>query len=309
MGRSVIIFITLLAAAGASAGNHPHLLVTNDDGIHAPGIAALVDALRQEYRITVVAPATQQSGMGHGITFLTPVLVEELPALDGIRRNAVHAQPATSVRIGLSALLLDDPPDLVVSGINHGDNAGRSVWLSGTVAAAREAALAGFPAVAFSAARPPGGGDPDFAAGAQWARQTLTVLRGAGLPRPGTLVKVELPHPAGQAIGIVVTNQGLEPPREERYVETAGPKGERLYVSHWQPPAGDSAGTDAAALAAGFVTVTPLSLDQTDYRRLPELASLPWLPAREPQAGESNCVHHRKPQDRGAEPAAPPAVH
>lgn len=284
MHRFLVLIAGLVVAAHATAADRPHLLVTNDDGIDAPGLVALVAALQQEYRITVCAPADEQSGVGHGITFREPVLVQEQPGPGTGRNFAVHAQPATTVRIGVSALVAKDPPDLVVSGINHGDNAGRSVWLSGTVAGAREAALAGFPAVAFSAARPPGGGDPDFAAGAEWARRILAALREAGLPRAGTLVKVEFPYPAAAARGIRVVAQGLAAPEVERYAEDPDPEGRRWFVSLWQPPAGDVTGTDVAALMAGYITVTPLSLDQTDYRAIPELGVLPW-PAAPPDPG------------------------
>lgn len=263
---------TFLAAAEVV---RPHVLVTNDDGIDAPGIAALVEAIRGEYRITVVAPTQEQSGVGHGITYRTPVLVEERPGGEGIRRFAVHAQPATCTRIGVTGLLAADPPVLVLSGINRGDNAGRSAWVSGTVAGAREGALVGLPAVAFSAVAPPGA-NPDFAAAARWASVVLRKLREAGLPAPGQLVKVEIPHPAGEARGVVVTRMSTAPAKEELYVEKAGQAGERLFVNRYAPPERDAPGTDVQALAGGLVAVTPLSLDQTDYAGLPALAAVPW---------------------------------
>ena len=276
MRRTLWLIAAVLLASHGLAEDRPHLLVTNDDGILAPGIVALVAALQEEYRITVCAPFGEQSGVGHGITYREPVLVEEMDQPGPGVNFAVHAQPATTVRIGAGTLLLEDPPDLVVSGINHGDNSGRSVWISGTLAGAREAALAGFPAVAFSAARPPEGGDPDFAAGAAWALEVLRVLRKAGLPSPGTVVKVELPYPAAVARGIRVTAQGLAVPAVEHYEEQVDPDGRRWFVSRWAPPAAGEPGTDIAGVLAGYVTVTPLSLDQTDYRAIPELAALPW---------------------------------
>lgn len=266
-----------LAASFAVAGEpaRPHVLITNDDGIEAPGLAALVDAMKPLFRITVCAPASEQSAVGHGITYRTPVQVEERPSADGVRRYAISAQPATCVRIGLSALLSTDPPIMVLSGINRGDNAGRSTWVSGTVAGAREGALFGLSGIGFSAVRPRGG-EPDFAAAGRWSRQILESLRAAGWPRPGELVKVDIPHPAAGARGVLVTRVGLQPALEERYQERPGPHGERLFVSVYRDPEHDAAGTDVQALADGFVAVTPLSLDQTDYRRIPDLNAVPW---------------------------------
>jgi len=263
---------TFLAAAEVP---RPHVLVTNDDGIETPGIAALVEAMKGEYRITVVAPAQEQSAMSHSITYRTPVLVEERPGREGIRRFAVYAQPATCTRIAVTGLLAADPPVLVLSGINRGDNSGRATWLSATVAGAREGALAGLPAVAFSAAAPRGS-DPEWGAAARWASVVLRRLREAGLPAPGQLVKVEIPNPAGEARGVLVTRVSMAPNREDRYEEKAGPNGERLFVNRFAPPDTDVPGTDVQALAGGFVAVTPLSLDQTDYRALPALTVIPW---------------------------------
>jgi len=275
--KTAAFFASLLIAAAAAASDpvRPHVLVTNDDGIDAPGIAALVDTVKGDFRVTVAAPSEDQSGTGHGITYRVPVLVEERPGSDGVRRFAIHAQPATCVRIAVTALCAQDPPTLVLSGINRGDNAGRSTWVSGTLGGAREGALAGLPAVAFSAVVVHGE-DPDYAGAARWAKLVLDRLRTAGLPAAGSLVKVEIPFPRATARGVLVTAAGTAPNREDRYEEKAGPNGERLFVSRYSPPASDAPGTDVRALAEGYVAVTPLSLDQTDYRALPALAALPW---------------------------------
>jgi 5'-nucleotidase len=279
----VAVAVFAAAAACAQEAPRPHVLITNDDGIDAPGIAALVEAVRPLFRVTVCAPATEQSAVSHGITYRTPVQVEERPGGEGVRRYAIHAQPATCVRIGLSALAAGDPPALVLSGINNGDNAGRSTWVSGTVSGAREAALFGLPGVGFSAVRPRGG-EPDYAAAGRWARRVLEALLAAGRPRAGELVKVDMPHPAAAARGVLVTRVGLQPAIEERYEERPGPHGERLFVSVYRDPDRDAPGTDVQALADGFIAVTPLSLDQTDYRRLPDLNAIAW-PTAEKAAG------------------------
>jgi 5'-nucleotidase len=267
-----LLTATLLTAAEVA---RPHILITNDDGIDDPGLVALVQALRADFRITVAAPAQNQSSVSHGVTHRTPVLVEERPGQGGVRWFAVHAQPATCTGIGVTGLLAQDPPVLVLSGINRGANDGLSTWLSGTVAGARQAALAGLPGVAFSAARP-AEGEPDYTAAARLARLVLQHLRSAGLPAPGQLLKVEIPHPAARARGIVITRMSTAPEKEDVYVETAGPGGEHLFLNRRTPVDRDTPGTDVEAVAQGFVAVTPLSLDQTEYRQLPALMAIPW---------------------------------
>ena len=277
MGRLSASLATVLITAVAAAADaiRLHVLVTNDDGIDAPGIAALVEATKREYRVTVAAPFEDQSGMGHGITYRTPVVGEERPSTDGLRRFAVHAQPATCVRIALTSLCQADPPVLVFSGINRGDDAGRSMWVSGTLGRAREDALAGLAAVAFCAVVLRSQ-DADFAGTGMWANLVLAQLRAAGLPAAGSLVKVEIPFPRTAAGGVLVTGAGMAPSGVDRYEEKPGPSGERLFVSRYAPPETDAPGTDVRGLADGYVTVTPLSHDQTDYRALSALAALPW---------------------------------
>jgi 5'-nucleotidase len=270
MAIGLVLFAACAAWGQETAG--PHVLITNDDGLDAPGLVALVDALKDGYRITVCAPASEQSGTGHGITFRAPVLVEVRPSSDGVRRYAIHAKPASCVRIGITGLLVDDPPVLVLSGINYGANVGRSTWISGTVAGAREGALAGVAAVAFSA-RAPHGQPPDWPAAGRWAREVLDRLRAAGLPKPGQAVNVDIPFPAGEAKGVVLARVSLEPAREERYEEIAHPEGAYLFQSRYLAPNRGAPGTDVESLAQGFVTVTPLSLDQTDYRALTDFLS------------------------------------
>ncbi len=279
MARRLPVFLAPLllatAAVAADEPSRPHVLLTNDDGIDAPGLAALIEAVKPLFRVTVCAPMSEQSGVGHSISYRNPVRVVERSSSDGVRRCAIDAPPATCVRIGVSALLAGDPPLLVLSGINRGENAGRSTWVSGTVAGAREGALCGLPGIAFSAQEATGA-KPDFAAAAVWARRVVEQLRTAGLPRPGEVVNVDIPHPATAARGIRVTRIGLAPARVEAYVERQGPHHERLFVAVFQPPKGDSAGTDVQALIDGYVAVTPLTIDQTDYRALPALAAIAW---------------------------------
>ncbi len=151
---SALVLLTLgLPAVAEEVKAQFHLLIANDDGVDAPGLQALVEVLAADpaYRITVVAPAEPQSGKGHSLTLRQAIQVTpHEPLAADCPTWAVFATPATTVNLAVTTLLVDDPPDLVLSGINRGENAGRISWYSGTVAAAREASLNGITAIAFS---------------------------------------------------------------------------------------------------------------------------------------------------------------
>src|SRR5438270_2447762 len=166
------------------------ILLTNDDGIYAPGLRALRKELQKLGNVTVVAPATEQSATGHSITLLVPLMVQEVRDEDGSFLGwAVEGKPADCVKLALQELL-PDPPDLVVSGLNAGSNAGINVLYSGTVAAAIEGAFFRRTAIAVSQAY----GKPkaiDFAAGAAVARQVIEQVLQTK-PEPGTLFNVNI---------------------------------------------------------------------------------------------------------------------
>ena len=147
-----LICIILATAAYGSAGEPVHVLVANDDGIDALGIEAIAAVIAADpaYRVTVVAPARQQSVSGHGLITRSEIEVVEHTEVAGCTAWSVDATPATVARVALTALLVDDSPDLIVSGINRGENDGLGAWTSGTVAVAREGALAGIPSLAVS---------------------------------------------------------------------------------------------------------------------------------------------------------------
>lgn len=285
-----LVVLLAAAAAAAGAGERTHVMVVNDDGVDAPGIAALAATLVADdsYRVTVVAPAEQQSGQGHALLYKAPIPVRPHPGVAGATTWSVAATPATVVKIGLSALLAEDPPDLVVSGINRGENVGRSAWYSGTVGAAREAALAGVTSIALSLEMDWTSPDPDWAETARWAKILVDEVRRHGLPE-GSFLNVNLPRDPEQIRGFRYARMGLAPDAESRYVLEHEEAGAGWYVARWRPAEGDERGTDVQALEEGFVTVVPLGLDQTHYRALPELADLGlgrWdrTPTREPDA-------------------------
>ncbi len=240
------------------------ILLTNDDGIYAPGLAALERALLPDAEVTVVAPATEQSGVGHSITFLTPLVCKEVYEGDRRRGWAVEGSPADCVKIGVLELCAQ-PPDIVVSGINGGLNAGINVLYSGTVAAAIEGAFFGIPSFAVSLqyddhAR------FDVAAKMGWhviqqilsQRNEVEGLYNINIPTSATMKGTE----------IHVVPMGLER-FGERFLKRQDPRGRTYYWASGEPSAeGRNQESDLAALRKGFVTVTPLRFDLTRHDQL-----------------------------------------
>lgn len=255
------------------------ILLSNDDGIAAPGLAALREAVADLGRTTVVAPDTPQSAAGHSITLAAPLTVtrvrgEGAPCGEGL---SVDGRPADCVRLAIRKLL-PDPPDIVLSGINAGPNVGINVFYSGTVAAAAEAAMLGIPAVAFSAAGP---ADTlaDFRPPAALCRWVLDQLLDVGLTA-GDLINVNVPDlsgaRAGQLRGVCVTPQSTAE-LEDSYHTQSAPDGRDTYLlsdDYSFSPGQEN--TDVVRLAEGFITVTPLHVDMTNHDRLAALTRYRW---------------------------------
>jgi 5'-nucleotidase len=236
-----------------------HILLTNDDGIYAPGLAALERELERLGDVTVVAPATEQSGVGHSITFLTPLIVKEI--FDGPRRRgyAVEGSPADCVKIGI-AEFCPQRPDLVVSGINGGLNAGINVLYSGTVAAAIEGAFFEITSVAVSLEYDE---HAQFEQAARLARNVIEQILERKAPGP-QLYNMNIPTAAmnGQS-ELHVVPMGVARYGED-FIERKDPKGRRYFwATNEPPPPPGEIETDLSALAAGHVTLTPLHYDMT----------------------------------------------
>jgi 5'-nucleotidase len=263
---AVVLAILLMAVTvTAVAGEPAHVLVCNDDGVDAPGIAAIAGVLAADpaYRVTVVAPAEQQSVTGHGLVTRHEVAVKAHPPVAGSTAWAVDGTPATVARIAITALLAEDPPDLVVSGINRGENDGLGAWTSGTVAVAREAAYYGIPAMAVSLQLNWADPQPDFEGAAHLAKPVIDAVRAEGLPE-GVYLNVNVPIDTKAVRGYRVVRMGLDRSAEARYVPVREDEdGTRWYMSRWQPPRETEPGRDSHALAGGWVTIVPLGLDQT----------------------------------------------
>jgi 5'-nucleotidase len=243
------------------------ILLTNDDGIYAPGLAAMERALAPLGEVTVVAPATEQSGVGHSITFLTPLMAQEI--FDGERRRwAVDGSPADCVKLAIGEFC-PRRPDLVVSGINGGFNIGINVLYSGTVAGATEGALFGIPSVAVSLEYDE---RPQFDRAAELAVRLIEQIVAQQDPREQPLYNINIPTAA------------LDQPTDVRVVpmatarwpadfdERIDPKGRRYYWAMGTPPTAiDGEVTDLEAIQQGCVTVTPLRIDRTEPKMLDEL--------------------------------------
>lgn len=243
------------------------ILLTNDDGIYAPGLAALERELAVLGDVNVVAPATEQSGVGHSITFLSPLVVKEV--FDGPRRRgwAVEGSPADCVKLGIFEFC-PLRPDLVVSGINNGLNAGINVLYSGTVAAAIEGAFFGITSIAVSLEYDE---HAQFERAARLARQVVEQILARGIEER-RLYNLNIPTAAlsGQAqlklVPMAVARYG------EHFERRVDPRGRNYYWATNDPPPQRTEGeTDLTAITDGHMTLTPLDFDLTRRDQLADM--------------------------------------
>lgn len=250
------------------------ILLTNDDGVNARGLALLEEVARRlSDDVWVVAPAEEQSGAGHSLTLTQPIRLRRLNE----KRFAVVGTPTDAVMMAVAHLMKDSPPDLVLSGVNRGANLAEDVTYSGTVSAAMEGALAGVPAIALSQvyAREGMGDTVPFAAAEAWAERVLRPLLEQPLA-PRTLVNINFPALSPDEVrGVRVVRQGLRDYGRLRIDERVDPRG---YPYFWfglgQMPQTPGHQTDLEAIADGYVSVTPLHLDLTHDPSLGRLGSL-----------------------------------
>lgn len=236
-----------------------HILLTNDDGVYAPGLAALEKQLQRLGEVTVVAPATEQSGVAHSITFLSPLICKEVFEGDRRRALAVEGSPADCVKIAI-AELCPQRPDLVVSGINGGLNAGINVLYSGTVAAAIEGAFFGIDSVAVSLEYDP---HADFERAAEIAGTLIEQLLQHKGPEPH-LYNMNIPSAAlsGEP-ELRVVPMGVERYGEE-FEKRIDPKGRSYFwANNEPPPPSEGKETDLTMVAQGYVSLTALDFDMT----------------------------------------------
>ena len=239
------------------------ILLTNDDGVNARGLALLESVARKlSDDVWIVAPSEEQSGAGHSLTLTQPVRLRRHDE----RRFSVTGTPTDAVMLALAHVMKGSPPDLILSGINRGANLAEDVTYSGTVSAAMEGALAGVRSIALSQSysREGMGDTVPFAAAEAWAEQVLAPLVDLDMDA-GTLINVNFPAiPAEEVKGIRICRQGIRDYGRLRIVQRTDPRG---YDYYWfgLGPMVETPGhmTDLEAVADGFVSVTPLHLDLT----------------------------------------------
>ncbi len=252
-----------------------HILVTNDDGVTAPGLLALVQAMRQCGEVSVIAPDHDWSGGGHVKTLKRPLRVRQVKLADGTA--ALTSDGAPSDCIALGALGLIPKIDLIVSGINPMANLGQDVTYSGTVTAAMEGVIWQIPSIAFSLdSRRSDLGDIDYSVAARVARFVVRTVIRMGLPK-GVLLNVNVPYlPVEELRGVRLTRQGLRV-YHDRLDKRQDPRGNDYYWIGGDSPTGvPEKGTDLGALADGYVSITPLQLDLTAYSVLPLMSQWGW---------------------------------
>ena len=253
-----------------------HILVTNDDGVMAPGLYALVEEMRHLGKVSVLAPDRNWSGGGHVKTLDRALRVREVRLTDGSIAYASDGAPSDCVALATLGYF-EEPIDLVVSGINIGANLGHDVTYSGTVTAAMEAGIAGVPGIAVSLEVPEGySSEIDFGPAARAARMIVQRVIENGLP-PGILLNVNVPFLNDDQIhGFRLTRQGLRV-YHSRLDERIDPRGRSYFWIGGDAPTGVAErGTDIGALAESFISVTPLQLDLTAYHVLTDLSSWQW---------------------------------
>lgn len=251
------------AAAGRDIGEL-RVLVTNDDGIHAPGLALLEEIARSLAReVWVVAPESEQSAMSHALTMRRPLTEREL----ALRRFAVDGTPTDCALVAVRSIMRDAPPDLVLSGINHGFNLGEDIHYSGTVAAAMEATLLGVRAIALSQGRMPDD-RMDWEVARAFAPEVVARLAALDWP-PGVLMNVNFPAcPPDEVAGIRPSRQG----RRDQGVtvhDVQDPRGRPyVWIGQFQSDTPRDPDTDLHAIVEKAIPVTPLNLDLTDRETL-----------------------------------------
>ena len=248
------------------------ILLTNDDGIHAPGFEILETIARAiSDDIWIVAPSEEQSGTGHSLTLTQPLRLRR----QDDRRYSITGTPTDAVMMGIGKVMQEHPPDLLLSGVNRGGNLAEDVTYSGTVSAAMEGALAGVPSIALSQcfSHEAAGDDVSFAAASGWGERVLKPLAAYDFP-PRTLINVNFPALASDAVqGIRVVAQGMRDYGRLQIVENRDPRGFPYFWFGLGPMVGTPGhSTDLEAIADGYIAVTPLHLDMTHQQSLAALA-------------------------------------
>jgi len=253
-----------------------HILVTNDDGVQAPGLLALATAMRPLGKVTVFAPDHNWSASGHVKTMDRPLRVRETTLADGSSAFTSDGAPSDCVALALLGLV-EDTVDLVVSGINPNANIGHDVTYSGTVTAAMEAVIDSVPGIGVSLDSPDGfRGVLDYSTAAMVAHKVAEQTIKDGLPK-GVVLNVNVPYlKEAELKGYMITRQGLRVYRDA-LDQRLDPRGRPYYWIGGEAPTGVvEEGTDFGAMKGGYVSITPLQLDLTHYKAMDVLKKWKW---------------------------------
>ena len=253
-----------------------HILVTNDDGVYAPGLLALAQELRKMGEVSILAPDHNWSASGHVKTLNRPLRAKPVTLADGSNALASDGAPSDCVALALMGVI-ETPIDLVVSGINPNANIGHDVTYSGTVTAAMEAAIGNVAGIAVSLDAPEFfSGVLDYATAAIAARRVAQMLLHRSLPK-NIILNVNVPYlPVAELKGIRISRQGLRIYRDE-LVRREDPRGRPYYWIGGEAPTGvDEEGTDFGDLKAGYVSITPIQLDLTAHAFIKTLQGWDW---------------------------------
>ncbi|MFO7890093.1 MAG: 5'/3'-nucleotidase SurE [bacterium] len=245
----------------------PFILLTNDDGINAPGLSALYQEVNKIADSKIVAPSVECSGVGHGITILDPLRINEIHSNGSFYGYAVGGTTADCVKTAVFSLF-EEKPDVVISGINLGPNTGINMFYSGTVSGAAEGAILGIPSFAISLATFT---NPDFTYAAKFARKFADKIIDKKIPK-GIFLNVNVPPcPEEQVKGIKVTSQG-KAIYKEKYDERIDPFGRHYYwLTGHKIKQNRSLEIDESAVQADYISITPLHIDMTNYNFISKL--------------------------------------
>jgi 5'-nucleotidase len=241
---------------------HLSILVSNDDGIDALGIYSLVQELKKIADVTVIAPDKQQSAVGHAITMNYPLRAVPFRKNNELFGYAVDGTPADAVKLGVRFLMKETPPDLVISGINHGSNTAVNIMYSGTVSAATEGTILGIPSIAVSLTTYD---EPDFSYAAAFSARLAQFIAERGLPA-GTLLNVNVPPlPADKVRGVMVTRQGTSSWDDWFDVRKDPANREYFWLTGNMNVTDTEEDSDQIAIRNGYVSITPIKYELTDH--------------------------------------------
>lgn len=246
------------------------ILLTNDDGYNAPGILTLYKMLQSYHQVILVAPDREKSAVGHGITLNEPMRINTIHSNGENRVYAIAGTPADCIKLGLSEFFTT-PPDLVISGINPGSNTGVNINYSGTVGAAREAALNGIPSMAVSIFNK--GEKLDYNGVSRFVAKIADKIHDYRLPF-GTFLNINVPGvPIDEVRGIKITRQASNNVSKNFEKRTDPKNRDYFWYAQIEKP-DDQPGTDVNALSRNYISITPIQCDTTDYRTLTELKTV-----------------------------------